>query len=203
MNDVWFQPIQEGNEMITKTEMKIAALAGMLLLGSITAHSHSVVQNLTVNLTAYDHVEARQIKITTKDLIRYFAQTNVPGARLLLVTPAPNEPGTLGNLNAYLQVVKDGTVIVEVPSPDSFNVYQDFAAIRSSGTRTASRAIDRFSIDFGGLRGELQGFSTWSISGGSGAFVATVNGAIAIEGVTDDWIPAHGTISASSPKPGP
>jgi hypothetical protein len=187
-----------------KLQVRLASVAGVLLAcGTVSSQAQSVEQNLSINLTAYDHVEARQIKITTKDVIRYFAQTNVPGARLVLVTPSPNEPGTLGNLNAFLQVVKDNTVIVEVPSPDSFNVYQDFAALRNSGTRTASRAIDRFSIDFAGFRAELQGFSTWSISGGSGAFVATVNGAIAIDGVTDDWIPAHGTVSASAPRPGP
>src|SRR5262245_41408249 len=97
---LWIPTGSEGKEMTSKLQIRLVGLAG-ILLGTVTVagHAQSVVQNLTINLTAYDHVEARQIKITTKDLIRYFAQTNVPGARLLLVTPSPNEPGTLGNLN--------------------------------------------------------------------------------------------------------
>jgi hypothetical protein len=188
--------------MTTKTEMRMAAVVGAFLALGAWQGSAQSVQTLSVNLTAYDHTGAKQIKITNKELISYFAGTNVPGARLLLITPSPNEPGTLGNLNAYLQVVKNNTVIVEVPSPDAFNVYQDYAANKSSGTRTATRAIDRFSVEFGGFLAELQGFSIWNISGGSGAFVANVNGAIYIDGVTDDWIPAHGTITASAPKAG-
>jgi len=185
-----------------KTAYRIAAIAGMMVgMTTTSGLSQSVVQNLNINLTAYNHAEAKQIKITTKDVINYFAGTNIPGGKLLLVTPSPNEPGTLGNLNAFLRVVRNNEVIVEIPSPDNFNVYQDFAALKSSGPRTASRAIDRFSIDFNGFAAELQGFSIWTISGGSGAFVANVNGAVAIDGVTDDWIPARGTVSATAPRP--
>ena len=199
--------------MTTKAQIRIATLAGLLLsAGLMESPGQNLVQNLTINLVAFDHVASGQVRITTRDVITYFAQTNIPGARLQLVTPGGNPPGTLGNLNAFLRVVKGEEILFEVPSPTAFNLYQDFAAIQTVGTRTSGRTIDRFSFEFGLFQAELQGFSTWnfvertvdgvSVSG-SGAFVSTVNGAVTVDGVTDEGIPTHGTIGASAPRPGP
>jgi len=181
-----------------------------MTLGTGSARSQEVVQALSVSLMGYDEVNGKALRITTPDLIRYFAQTNVPGGKLLLVTPSPNAPGTLDNLGVFLRVVKGNTILFDVPSPDTFNVYQDFAAVHTTGNRTTVRAINRFSFEYGNFSAELQGFATWTITqrsvngvdlGGTGAFVASVNGAGTVDGVTSGAVPIHGTITAGAPRP--
>jgi hypothetical protein len=201
---------RERSQMKISVQNQMAVFLGAVLaITSLPARAQNLVQNLSISLTAYEHTGAKPVRITTKEIISYFAQTNVPGARLLLVTPLGNAPGTLGNLNAFLRVAKGDTVIVDVPSPDTFNLYQDFAAIHTTGTRTSSRAINRFSFDFLSFHAELQGFSTWNITektvdgvdiSGTGSFSANVNGAVTVDGVTEDVVPVHGTITAGPPK---
>jgi hypothetical protein len=175
----------------------------------------NLVQPLTFKLTAYnqnDSGNVKMVRITTKDVINYFNGGPVSGGQLLLVTPPGNAPGTTGDLNAFLRVVRGRNTIVEVPSPDSFNLFQDSAVVQGNGNHSTVHALNRFSIDFGQFHSELAGFSSWNINsktvggvdtGGSGAFVSTVNGVATVDGVTASGVPAQGTVSAGAPKPGP
>ena len=181
-----------------------------LAFGTLEVKSANLVQAISFNLTANQGDGAKTLKITTRDVIRYFTQTNVPGARLLLVTPDGNAPGTIDNLNAFLRVARGNEVILDVTSPDQFNFFQDSAALHVVGTHTISRAINRFSIDSGGFKAELQGFSTWNINqklvdgvdvSGTGAFVSSVNGVGSVDGVTTGSVTMHGTVTAGPPKP--
>ena len=192
----------------------IFAVAGTLLILGTAAQSHAqyLVQSLNVKLTAYDTVGNRTIKIGTKELIQYFAGTNVSNGHLYLVTPVGNAPGMTGDLNAFLRITSDATIVLEIPSPTQFNLFQDSAALKTSGTTLSSHALNRFSIDSGSVRGELQGISTWKISlgpvngadvSGAGSFQSSVNGWISIYNVTQPIVPVSGSIIASSPKPGP
>jgi hypothetical protein len=137
--------------------------------------------------------------------------TNVPNGHLYLVTPMGNAPGTTGDLNAFLRITSGATTVLEITSPTQFNLFQDVAALKTTGTTISSHALNRFSIDSGSVRAELQGISTWNISqkvvngvdvSGSGAFHSNVNGWISIYSVTQESVPISGTISAASPKPG-
>jgi hypothetical protein len=190
------------------------AVGGVLFLcGTVVpSHAQNLVQTLNVNLTAYDTVSNRTIKIATKDLIQYFVGTNVPGGLLLLVTPIGNAPGTTGDLNAFLRITSGTTTVLEITSPTEFNLFQDSAALKTNVTTISSHALNRFSIDSGSVRAELQGISTWSISralvngadlSGTGSFQSSVNGWISIYNVTQPGVPISGTIVASRPKPGP
>ncbi len=195
--------------------LKIAVIGLLVGLGAVKQGSaQTLVQSLNINLTAYDQptpTTVKMIRITTKDAVRFFLGTNVPNAQLLLVTPQGNAAGTIGNLNAFLRITSGNTIVTDIPSPDTFNLFQDFASIRVAGTRTTSYAINRFSIDFGGFHAELQGFSTWSIVqrtqggvdlSGSGSFSSAVNGRGTADGVTQTDVPMQGTITAGPPKPG-
>lgn len=196
-----------------KSKTKIAAAGVLLMLGTLLpSHAQHLVQSLNVSLTAYDTVGNRTIRIGTKELIRYLAGTNVPNGHLYLVTPVGNAAGTLGNLNASLRITSGTTTVLEITSPNEFNVYQDYAALRTNGAAISSRALNRFSIDSGSVRAELQGLSTWKIprglingadASGTGSFQSAVNGWIAIYNVTQSVDPIKGTIVAGSPKASP
>lgn len=186
-------------------------LVGILLSVAAAAHlnAQQLVQNLTITLTAHDPFNnAKTLTVTTRDVIRHFYGENVAGGQLQLVTPLGNTPGGVGNLNARLRIVQRGTVLLEIPSPNNFNLFQDTTAVRTNGTIISSKAINRFSIEFGAFSAELQGFSSWTIStrlvqgndvSGSGSFTSSVNGIIAITDVTQ-FAPARGTITASAPR---
>jgi len=194
-------------------KLQIAVAGVWLILGTVVqGHAQNLIQTLSVNLTAYDTVSNRTVRIGTSQLIGYFAGTNVLNGHLYLVTPMGNVPGLVGNLNGFLRITSGTTTVLEIPSPDQFNIYQDSAALRVSGTTVSSHALNRFSIDSGSVRAELQGISTWSISralvngvdvSGSGSFQSVVNGWISIYNATQDVVPVSGSIVASRPKPGP
>jgi len=138
--------------------------------------------------------------------------TNVLNGHLYLVTPMGNAPGTTGGLSAFLRITSGATTVLEITSPTQFNVYQDVAALRTNGLTIVTHALNRFSIDSGSVRGELQGISTWNISqrpvkgvdvSGTGSFQSSVNGWIAIYNVTQEGVPVSGVIVAGRPTPGP
>lgn len=196
-----------------KQKFRIAVAGVMFILGTIApSHAQNLVQSLKVSLTAYGPVNGQVIKIGTSQLIQYFMGTNVSDGHLYLVTPAGNPPGTIGNLNAFLRITSGTTTVAEIPSPTQFNIYQDFAALKTNGTVISAHALNRFSFDSGYVRGELQGFSTWNIKAtpvngvdlsGTGSFVSNVNGWMAIFNVTQVSVPVRGVIIASAPKAGP
>lgn len=184
------------------------ALALVIMGMALASHAQNLVQSLTVNLTAYDAVNNREVRIGTSQLIRYLVGSNLVSGRLYLVTPIGNAPGATGNLNAFLRISQGATTVLEIPSPGEFNLYQDYAALRTAG----AHSLNRFSIDSGSVQAELQGISTWSIShrmvggvdvSGTGVFRSTVNGWISIFNATQDRAPVKGTIAAGSPRPGP
>jgi len=194
-----------------KQTIQIAVAISLMLIVSVAnSQAQNLVQSLSVSLTAYDTVGNRTIRIGTQQLIRYFVGTNVPNGHLYLVTPSGNTPGAIGNLNAFLRITSGSATIYEIPSPDQFNVYQDFAVLRTSGLTISSHALNRFSIDSGSVRAELQGLSNWNISqrtvsglnmGGAGSIYAKVNGWISIYNVTDSAVPVGGLIVAGRPRP--
>jgi hypothetical protein len=84
--------------------------------------------------------------------------------------------------------------------------------LRTNGLTISTHALNRFSIDSGYVRAELQGISTWKISqkpvngvdvSGTGLFQSSVNGWIAIYNVTQEVVPISGVIVAGRPIPGP
>jgi hypothetical protein len=195
-----------------KRQIQIGITSLLLALGTaVQVHAQNLIQRLNVSLTGNDPATGKTFSIKTADMIRYFVGTNVPGAQLELVTPVGNPPGTTGNLNAWLRIVKGGEIVMEVTSPDEFNLYQDTAALTTSGTSIMSHAINRFSIAFGDLPYfELQGFSTWHIAqktvngvdiSGSGSFSSAVNGILTVGDGPQD-APVRGTITAGPPTPG-
>lgn len=195
--------------------LKIAAVGMLLLLGSLLpGHAQNLVQPLSVSLTAYDTENNRTVRIGTREMIRYLVGTNVPHGRLYLVTPAGNAVGTTGNLNAFLRITsgRSTTAVFEVFSPDAFNLFQDYVAVRTNGAGFISHALNRFSIESGSVSGELQGFSTWNArrapvngvdASGTGSFQSSVNGWMAISDVLPSRSPVRGTISAGRPTTGP
>lgn len=195
-----------------KKELRIVIGSVWLVLGMVAqSPAQHLVQSLEVQLTAYDTAGNRTIHIGTKTLIRYFVGTNVPNGHLYLVTPVGNAPGTTDNLNAFLRISSGTTTVFEIPSPGEFNIYQDFAALRTNGSSITSHALNRFSIDSGSVRAELQGISLWTIArspvngadtSGTGIFKSSVNGWIAIYNVTQQSVPVRGTITAGRPRPG-
>lgn len=189
-------------------------VTGMVLMLGIVAQSHAqnLVQPLIVSLTAYDTSNNQPLRIGTRELIAHLTGTNVPNGRLYLVTPAGNTPGQIGNLGAFIRITSGTKTVLEIPSPSQFNVYQDAATLKTNGTRIAGHALNRFSIDSGSVRAELQGLSTWNISlapvsgvdtSGAGWFLSSVNGWIGIHNVTQQFAPASGAILAGPPKAGP
>jgi len=195
-----------------KSKIRIAVAGVLFILGTLVqSHAQYLVQSLNVSLTAYDTLDNQKIKIGTRELIQYFMGTNVTNGHLYLVTPMGNAPGTTGNLNAFLRITSGATTVLEISSPSEFNLFQDGAALKSSGMTVSSHALNRFSIDSGSVRAELQGFSTWNISrglvngvdvSGTGSFQSSVNGWLTIYDVTQPIVPVKGSIVASSPKPG-
>jgi hypothetical protein len=190
--------------------MKIALISILLsIAAAVQVHAQHLVQTLSVSLVGYKtDGSGKAFVITARDVIRYFIGTNVPNGQLQLVTPTGNPPGGVGNLNAFLRVTQRGTNLMEISSPDRFNLFQDTTSTITTSSTVLSRAINRFSIDFAYLHAELQGFSTWTIrtqpvSGhdlsGSGTFVSTINGIATVDGFTQ-FAPVRGTIVASAPK---
>lgn len=107
--------------------------------------------------------------------------------------------GGIGNLNAYLRIVRGGEVLMEITSPGKFNLHQDTSSTINRSHTAVSRAINRFSIDCGHLHTELQGFSTWLINtrpvrgedaSGGGLFHSAVNGILSVDGVSQ-YSPEH------------
>jgi len=196
-----------------RRKIRIAAGGILFILGVvIQSHAQNLVQSLNVKLTAYDTVNNQAIKIGTKELIHHLTGTNTPDGHLYLVTPAGNAPGGTGGLGAFLRITSGATIVLEVSSPAEFNLYQDIAALKTTGTTISSHALNRFSIDSGSVRAELQGISTWKISqkpvngadvSGAGTFQSTVNGWISIYNVTQTDVPVSGLIVAGPAKAGP
>ncbi len=194
-----------------KKQIKITIASALLvLLTGASSPAQNLVQSLGVSLTGYDTVSNRTVKIGTRELIQYLAGTNVANAHLYLVTPGGNPPGAIGNLNAFLRITSGTNTVLEITSPGQFNLYQDFAALKTNGLTTSSRALNRFSFDSGSVRAELQGLSSWHISqkpvngadvSGAGVFQSSVNGWIQIYNVNESAMPVGGVIVAGSPKP--
>jgi hypothetical protein len=190
-------------------KIRSSVLCLTFILGLVAnSVAQSLVQPLNVSLTAYDARGHRTVKIGTKDLIRYFAGTDVPDARLFLVTPVGNTPGTTGNLNAFLRIKSGAATVLDITSPNEFNFYQDVATLKTNGVHISAHAINRFSIDNGGVRAELQGISTWSVlrrllhgddTGGAGSFHSSVNGWLWIYNVTESMVPIRGSIVGGRP----
>ena len=196
--------------MIKKITIAVA-IVSFLLGTALQGHAQEIVQSLNVNLTIYDAGGRGTIHIGTKELIRHFTGTNVPHGHLFLVTPAGNAPGATGNLNAFLRIKRGSETVLEITSPTQFNVYQDVAPLPPSGTPRFIRAVNRFSIDSGSVRAELQGLGLWSVPhrtvngvnvSGTGAFQSSVNGWISIFNVTQSVAPVRGVITAGQPHVG-
>ena len=205
----------------------IALLSAALVMGA-ACHgiAQNAVQTLSFTLVAYDQptpTTTRQVRFTSKDIIRYFIGTNVSGGQLLLVTPIASGAQTnTGNMNAFLRIVKGNTTLMEVPTPDSFNFFQDGVSTSSRGGVVTSFATDRFSIDFQEFHAELQGFTTWSSGrqthivvlgspliltkpsnpavSGIGSFSSTLSGTGTIDEVTQFGVPIQGTVTGGTPK---
>ena len=196
-----------------KSKPGIVIASALFILGIVVqGHAQNLIQPLNVRLTAYNTVDNRIIKIGTRELIHHLVGTNVLNGHLYLVTPMGNAPGTTGGLSAFLRITSGATTVLEITSPTQFNVYQDVAALRTNGLTIVTHALNRFSIDSGSVRGELQGISTWNISqrpvkgvdvSGTGSFQSSVNGWIAIYNVTQEGVPVSGVIVAGRPTPGP
>lgn len=194
-------------------KIKILAAGMSFILGTLLpSHAQYLLQSVNANLTAYDTVGNRTVHIGTRELIQNFAGTNVPNGQLYLVTPLGNPAGFIGNLNAFLRITSGTTTVLEIPSPNEFNLYQDYVALRTNGAAISTRALNRFSIDSGSIRAELQGISTWSVPrglvngadvSGTGSFQSSVNGWISIYNVTESIAPVKGTIAVGNAKPGP
>jgi hypothetical protein len=194
-----------------KQNMIVIVLLTFILGMAGPSRAQEIIQSLNVNLTLYGAAGHGNIRIGTKELIRHFTGTNVPNGHLYLVTPAGNTPGIIGNLNAYLRITQGQTTILEIHSPTEFNLYQDVAPLPSSGTPRLIRALNRFSIDSGSIRAELQGIGLWSVPrraiggvdvSGEGSFHCDVNGWISIFNVTESVAPARGIITAGQPHVG-
>jgi hypothetical protein len=201
-----------------KDKSGLAVVGALLAFGSIvTGSAQNLVQNLTINLTAVNQTDTNSIKtmrVATKDVITYLnGGTPVSNGKLLLVTPPGNTPGEVGvDLNAFLRITSGSTVVLEVPTPDSFNLFQDFASLSSHGASSTTYAVNRISVDFNSYHSELQGYSVWhsvekTVNGvdlsGSGSFSSIVAGEITIDGVTNGQIPVRGTVTVGAPVVGP
>jgi hypothetical protein len=204
----------KGQPNIMKSKITTALGCILLLLGTAAqSRAQNLVQSISVNLMLYDTASSRNIVIDTQKFIYYLLGTNIPGAKLFLVSPGSgNAPGTTGALNAFLRITAGGAVLLEIPNPSQFNLYQDVVAARTSGTTIHTRAINRFSFDTGGVRAELQGISAWTIRldlvngtdiSGAGAFVSTVNGWMDVPGIVADPAPVTGTIVINRAFPSP
>jgi hypothetical protein len=194
--------------MNRKLQLMVAG-ALFVFAGLLQGQAQNLVQPLTVNLTAYDSADGHAIRIGTAQFIRYLTGSDVTKGRLVLVTPPGNTPGTIGALGSFLRITSGNTTVLEIPSPGEFNLYQDYAALTTRGSRTSGKALNRFSIDSGSVRGELQGFSTWTIRtepvrgtdvSGTGTFASKVNGWLEITDVTQGTAVVTGTIAAGAPR---
>src|SRR6516164_8455746 len=100
---------------------RITASLTLLSLGSIAqTHAQSnLVQTLNIRLVAYNPSQnsnkVQLVRITTKDVIQAFARSAVPKGQLQLVTPPGNQPGTTGDLNAFLRVTSGNNIVTTIP----------------------------------------------------------------------------------------
>jgi len=196
-----------------KNKIAITVAVVSFILGTaLPGYAQEIVQSLSVNLTIYDAAGRGTIIIGTEQMIRHFTGTNVPNGHLLLVTPPGNPPGAIGNLNAFLRITRGSETVLEIHSPDQFNLFQDVAPLPASGTPRSIRAVNRFSIDSGSVRAELQGLGIWSVPrapvhdvdvSGTGSFQCSVNGWISIFNVTESLAPVRGSIIAGQPRVNP
>jgi hypothetical protein len=168
-----------------------AATMGALFALSATMQSsgQNVVQPLTFAMIAYNQstpTATRSIRFTNKDIIRYFNGSSVNGGQISLVTPQSSGMLTgTGNLNSFIRITQRTTTILEVPTPDSFNLFQDSVVSNQRGQATSSVGTDRFSIDFAGLHAELQGLLNWvNTASASGVGTGSVSGTGAFNGGT-------------------
>jgi hypothetical protein len=197
-----------------------APLVALIVLGAaIPAGAQNARQTLAISLVAYDQPQpnvVRTLRFTTKDVIRYLTGSNVISGQLFLVTPLASGILTnTGNMNSFLRITSRGATIMEVPTPDSFNFFQDSVVTVRRPTTTTSYATDRYSIDFGGFHAELQAFNIWTAPHegtrtpanrvtGIGSFQSsTVTGEGTIDGVTQGGVPMAGSITSGTPTTGP
>jgi hypothetical protein len=190
--------------------------ASLLVGAAMQSSGQNAAQALTISLTVYDQSTPQSVKpirITSKDLIRLFAGTNVARGQLFLITPLASGALTnTGNLNAFLRVTQGASptnTIVEAQTPDSFNFFQDAIVTTTHNTSITSIGIDRFSIAYGDLQAELQGSSAWNYhqrfargtppTGISAFTMNAVSGTGTIVNVTQNWVPIQGTIAAGTP----
>ncbi|HVM46560.1 MAG TPA: hypothetical protein VMU04_00965 [Candidatus Acidoferrum sp.] len=147
--------------------IRIAAASALLALSAtMQSHGQDTVQPLTITLTAYNPTGSggvQLVRFTTKDEIRFLVGTNVSGGQLLLVMPISSGViSNTGNMNAYLEVTQNGNDILDVPTPDSFNLFQDSVVDNTSGRVTIAYGTDRYSTDYAEYHSELQAFNTWA-----------------------------------------
>ena len=147
--------------------IRIAAASALLALSAtMQSHGQNTVQPLTITLTAYNPTGSggvQLVRFTTKDEIRFLVGTNVSGGQLLLVMPISSGViSNTGNMNAYLEVTQNGNDILDVPTPDSFNLFQDSVVDNTSGRVTIAYGTDRYSTDYAEYHSELQAFNTWA-----------------------------------------
>src|SRR4051794_14030624 len=115
-------------------------IAGLIiLLGTGATGWGQVQQSLSISLTVYNETNGtiRAVRLTTRDIIRYYVGTNVPGGRLWLVmpfNPSPN-PGANDNMGAFMRITGNGGLLFDT-STSYFNLYQHSSS--SSGVRTTA-----------------------------------------------------------------
>jgi len=170
----------------------------MMFLGTMGTGWSQVQQSLSISLTVYNETNdtIRAVRVTTRDIIRNFVGTNVPGGKLWLVMPTDPSPNTRANDNigAFMRITGNGGLVFDTTTSD-FNLYQH----SSSAAGNSIRAWDQFSFDFGGFAAEVYGTATWTRSsrgpGGQGSFHCTVSGTA---NVGNGAFPCTGAISGGS-----
>jgi hypothetical protein len=176
-------------------------IAGLLVVAGMAVTAHGQVQqSLSISLTIYNETNGivRAVHLSTKDIIRYYVGTNVPGGKLWLVMPSdpsPN-PGANDNIGAFMRITGNGGLVFDT-STAYFNVYQHSSS--EAGSRIT--AWNQFSFDFGGFAAEVYGTATWSrgskSAGGQGSFHCTVSG---VANVGNGAFPCTGSVGGGAPR---
>ena len=183
-------------------KIKSSRIGLLVVIGAVLQlNAQNLVSTINISLTACGD-NGRPIRVTNKDVVGAATGSGaVAGMRLLLVTPVGDDNTVVGgaNLGADLRITQGANTVFESDS-SSFNIFQDFASVKTTGNSTTVCAINRFSLDLGdSLRFELQGFSTWkSKVNGLGSFTSNVNGNAEVQGTEN--LPVKGTISAANPR---